>query len=251
MIMATKQEVLREKLSEYLAASKEEKGRILTAVCSVTGVHRKAAIRRFRTLQLHPDAGKGKRGRKQIYGNRITLLARELWEMSGRICAQRLRPVISEYVRILTRDGMWPHDEEQTQLLLDASVATIKRRIDSFERIKKGGGRGTTKPSHLKEIIPIRRGPWQNPPPGKGEVDTVAADTHFQALFATPCNTRTLQPCGCVWQDSGTRERKKRVEALSEFGIICHFPYEALILILEVSLSTGILKSGVISKELR
>src|SRR3989344_6239927 len=112
MIMATKQEIFKEKLQEYLAASKEEKSRILTAVCSVTGVHRKAGIRRFRTLQLHPDAGKGKRGRKQIYGHRITSLVRELWEMSGKICAQRLHPVIPEYILILKRDSMWQYNEE-------------------------------------------------------------------------------------------------------------------------------------------
>jgi hypothetical protein len=54
------------------------------------------------------------------------------------------------------------------------SSATLKRRIARFENAKRRGGRGTTKPSDLKEIIPIRRGPWQNPLPGFGEVDTVA-----------------------------------------------------------------------------
>lgn len=53
-------------------------------------------------------------------------------------------------------------------------LATAKRRIATFENIKRRGGRGTTKPSNLKEIIPIRRGPWQNLLPGNGEVDTVA-----------------------------------------------------------------------------
>jgi hypothetical protein len=69
---------------------------------------------------------------------------------------------------------MWKHDEDSTRLLLKVSLGTFKNRIAGFENIKKRGGRGTTKPSNLKEIIPIRRGPWDNPPPGKGEVDTVA-----------------------------------------------------------------------------
>ena len=172
--MATKQEIFKEKLPEYLAArTREEKGLILDAVCSITRVHRKAAIRRFRTLQLYPRTGK-KRGRKPIYGLGVTSLIRELWELSGRICAERLYPIISEYVRVLRRDGMWQYDDERTALLLQMSLGTLKDRIETFERIKKGGGRGTTKPSHLKEIIPIRRGPWHNPPPGFGEVDTVA-----------------------------------------------------------------------------
>lgn len=31
-----------------------------------------------------------------------------------------------------------------------------------------------TKPSSLKEVIPVRRGPCENPSPGTGEIDTVA-----------------------------------------------------------------------------
>lgn len=197
MIMATKQEIFKDKLQEYLVASKKERGRILDAVCAVTGVHRKAAIRRFRTLQFRPHSWKERRGRKPTYGLRITSLIRELWEISGKICAQRLHPVISEYIRILKRDGMWQYDEQRTALLLSASMGTIKRRIDSFERIKKGGGRGTTKSSHLKEIIPIRRGPWHNPEPGKGEVDTVAHCGY--TLAGDFCYTVQYTDIATVW----------------------------------------------------
>lgn len=53
------------------------------------------------------------------------------------------------------------------------SEATMKRRIAKFIRIKAGGGRSMTKPSNLKELIPVRTGPWKNPEPGYGEIDTV------------------------------------------------------------------------------
>ena len=172
--MATKQEIFKEKLQEYLASSTEEKGRILDAVCSITKCHRKAAIRRFKTLQLRPHSFQERRGRKKVYDHRTTAALTEVWEDANRICAERLHPIIPEYVRVLKRDGMWKHGDETTTLLLRMSPATVKRRVGKFENIKKRGGRGTTKPSDLKEIIPIRRGPWQNPPPGFGEVDTVA-----------------------------------------------------------------------------
>lgn len=220
MIMTTKQEIFKEKLSEYLAASKQEKKQILDAVCAVTGAHRKAAIRRFRTIQLFPHSGKERRGRKLTYGLGITSLIRELWEVSGRICAQRLHPVIPEYIRILKRDGMWQYDKERTELLFLASVATIKRRIDSFERIKKGGGRGTTKPSHLKEIIPIRRGPWHNPEPGKGEVDTVAHCGY--TLLGDFCYTVQYTDIATVWMclagqwNKGEEETCKSIERIKE-----------------------------------
>lgn len=174
MIMATKQEVFKEKLKEYLEASRKEKTRILDAVCRVTKCHRKAAVRRFKTLQLRSDSFQKRRGRKKIYDHRTTVALKDVWEAANRICAERLHPIISEYVYVFKRDGMWKHTTEATESLLCASIATLKRRIANFENIKRRGGRGTTKPSDLKEIIPIRRGPWQNPPPGFGEVDTVA-----------------------------------------------------------------------------
>lgn len=175
MTMATKQEIFREKLKEYLTASRQGKGVILNAVCGTSGVHRKAAIRRFRTLQLRPRAGTVHCGRKRLYGPAFAAGLWDLWEMSGRICAERLRPIVPEYVRVLKRDGMWTHGEEATALLLKASLGTLKTRIALFG----GGSRhgrawGTTRPSDLKEVIPIRRGPWKNPSPGRGEIDTVA-----------------------------------------------------------------------------
>lgn len=174
MTTATKQEIFKEKLQEYLAADKAEKGRILDAISSIIGCDRKSAIRRFRTLQLRPRSFQERRGRKKVYDHRIAAALKAIWEAANRICAERLHPAIPEYVRILQRDGMWKYDEETTGLLLKASLGTLKNRIADFENIKKRGGRGTTKPSNLREIIPIRRGPWENPPPGKGEVDSVA-----------------------------------------------------------------------------
>lgn len=220
MTMATKQEIFSEKLGEYLDASKQGKGRILDAVCRITGGNRKAAIRRFRTLQMRPHQRAGKkRGRKTVYGHRLVSLIRELWEMSGRICAERLHPVIPEYVRVLKRDRMWQYDEERTALLLRMSAGTLKNRIEDFERIKKGGGRGTTKPSHLKEIIPIRRGPWQDPPPGWGEVDTVA---HCGYTIAGDfCYTVQYTDVATIWTclagqwNKGEEETQKSIERIA------------------------------------
>lgn len=196
--MATKQEIFKEKLGDYLAGDREEKGRILDAVCDITRCHRKAAVRRFRTLQARPHSWTGeKRGRRRQYGHNITEAVRELWEISGRICAERLHPILPEYVRVLSRDGMWRHDDLATGLLCSMSLGTLKNRIETFDRVKAGGGRGTTKPSHLKEIIPIRRGPWESPLPGFGEVDTVAHCGH--TLFGDFTYTVQYTDVATIW----------------------------------------------------
>jgi hypothetical protein len=178
MNMATKQVIFEEKLKEYVKASKEEKGRILNAVCSVTGARRKSAIRRFRSLQLKDKSIPDKRGRPRTYTNTVTAALKEVWDTAHQICGERLQPMIPEYVTVLKRDRMWSYDDETTSALVRMSVSTVKRRVGKME--KEGGrkGRSLTKPSILKEIIPIRRGPWEDPRPGKGEVDTVAHCGH-------------------------------------------------------------------------
>lgn len=225
--MATKQEVFKDKLQEYLKATKEEKGRILDAVCAVTKCDRKSAIRRFKTLQLRPASYQERRGRKKAYDHRTTAALKDVWETANRICAERLEPIISEYVRVLQRDDMWKHDEVSTRLLLKASLGTLKNRIAEFENIKRRGGRGTTKPSDLKEIIPIRRGPWQNPPPGKGEVDTVAHCGY--TISGDFCYTVQYTDVATIWTvlaaqwnkgEEATRESMVRIKSRLPFDLL-------------------------------
>ena len=174
MTMATKKEVLREHLTRYLKASRKEKGRILDHLTAVLGMHRKAVTRALeRERRRDPWKETGKAGRPLLYGADVTAGLKELWEVSGELCAERLHTVIGEYVNILIRDDMWLHADDVTYKLQAMSIGTIKDRVAGFLRLKLGGGRGTTKPSNLKEIIPIRRGPWEHPAPGYGEIDTV------------------------------------------------------------------------------
>ena len=212
MTTTTKQEIFKEKLQEYLATNKAGKGRILDAVCSITKMDRKSAIRRFRTLQLRPRSFQERRGRKTVYDHRTTAALKEVWEAANRICAERLHPVIPEYIRILKRDGMWKHGEETTSLLLQASLGTLKNRIAKFENIKRRGGRGTTKPSDLKEIIPIRRGPWQNPPSGKGEVDTVAHCGY--TLSGDFCYTVQYTDISTIWTILAAQWNRGEIETV-------------------------------------
>lgn len=182
----TKHEVIKDVLSEYLRASKERKGEILDRLAETTKLHRKAIIRRFRVLQLRKVGWNwnDKRGRAVYYTTDVTEALREVWNVSHELCAERLHAVVSEYVDILQRDDDWLFNDEITGKLLAMSIGTMKERISHFERVVSGGGRCLTKPSSLKEIIPVRRGPWQDPDPGILEADTVAhcgndASGHF------------------------------------------------------------------------
>ena len=174
MTMATKVEIFKEKLEAYLSGSKEEKGPILGAVCAVTGIHRKAAIRKFRNLQMHDRAHREQRGRAAYYTPDTTAALKDIWEAGNRVCGELLHPMIAEYVAVLKRDGMWEHAEEATEKLLRMSERTVKRRISRFTRILRGNrGLSSTRPSNLKILVPIFTGPWEDKPPGYGQIDTV------------------------------------------------------------------------------
>lgn len=174
MTMTTKHEVLKDKLADYLAAGKQGKKEILDTLETTIHMHRQAIIRRLNTLATRdPGWQKSSPGRKELYGPKITQALKEVWELADHICAERLHPQLPEYVDVLKRCKEWKYPTDTTNLLRAMSLGTTKDRIESFPKVPRGGT-GTTKPSELKELVPIRRGPWDNPPPGKGEVDTVA-----------------------------------------------------------------------------
>jgi hypothetical protein len=174
MTMATKQEVLKDKLTAYLAANKAGKKEILDQLEATIHMHRQAIIRRLNVLAVrHVGWQKKHSGRKEIYGPRVTEALKEIWELADHICAERLHPQLNELVSVLKRCKEWSYPSETTTLLLAASLGTVKDRIGSFPKVSRGST-GATKPSELKELVPIRRGPWDNPNPGNGEVDTVA-----------------------------------------------------------------------------
>lgn len=172
--METKREIFTSQLHAFIKGSRTEKSAILDAVCRTTGLHRKTAIRRFGRLQKRHPLWRDRRGGREKYGADVTAALHEAWALLGEICAERLHPQLAECVRALRAHREWHHTAAATALLLSMSCATMKRRIERFEKLRGGRGRSTTKSSGIREIIPVRRGPWDNPAPGFGEVDSVA-----------------------------------------------------------------------------
>ncbi len=70
---------------------------------------------------------------------------------------------------------MWKHSDEATLKLCAMKKRTVRRRCEGFKRkYSVGKGKSATKPSHLKSIIPIHKGPWKERCVGSGQIDTVA-----------------------------------------------------------------------------
>lgn len=114
-------------------------------------------------------------GRKATYTPDVIAALKTVWETGGYGCAELLHPLLEEYVEILTRDGMWKHSQEATDKLLQMSLGTLKRKVGEMnKRHGRAHGHATTKPSSLKSIIPIFKGPWKECGIGEGQLDTVA-----------------------------------------------------------------------------
>lgn len=174
MTMETKENIFKEHLEEYLKADKERKGEILSSVCLIAKMHRKACIRKFRTLQLRDPYKQEKRGRSEYYTPDVTVALKEIWEIGNEVCGELLRPVIGEYIDILVRDKIWKHGDNATAKLRAMKLATVKRRVGKFLKARgRRNGISATRPSHLKHIIPTFNGPWKELPPGNGQIDTV------------------------------------------------------------------------------
>jgi len=177
MNMATKKDIFEEHLRAWRAARKDRKqrGGIIDHLCFVTGMHRNSVSRKFRAIQLRTRSYSEARGRAVYYTPDVTAALKDVWNVGDEACGELLHPQVAEYIDILIRDRMWHHSDEATAKLRSMSERTMKRRVEVFEHARGlRKGLSGTKPSALKSIIPIFKGPWRDLPPGHEQIDTVA-----------------------------------------------------------------------------
>lgn len=177
MNMATKQSIFEEHLDEWLKArnNKKQRGEIVKHIVFTAKVHPKSVPRSFTRVQMKDPFKEEHRGRKVYYTPDVLAALKDVWEAGDRMCGELLHPQIPECVEVLQRDKMWLHTDEATDKLLQMSERTVKRRTTKLSQTHgENRGHSSTKPSSLKAIIPIFKGPWQDLAPGNGQLDTVA-----------------------------------------------------------------------------
>jgi hypothetical protein len=172
MSQRSKRELVERLRHRYLQARRPEKTKVLDEFVAVTGLHRKAAIRRLRRGY---QSGRERRGRGRVYTGAVISALVTIWRVCGCICGKRLQPFLPEMVAVLERHEELVLDEETKALLLQISAATIDRKLRPY-RLEQGRGRSTTKPGTLlKQSIPIRTfADWDEATPGFVEMDLVA-----------------------------------------------------------------------------
>lgn len=232
MNMTTKKDIFARYLSEYLETSKERKGEILNHICDVVQIHRKAAIRKFKRLQMKDKSLSDKRGRSVYYTSDSVSALKTIWYAGSEVCGELIHPIIPEYVKILKKDNLWEHDEIATAKLLEMSEATVKRKTGAFVKAgRTSKGISSTNPSLLKNIIPIFTGPWEGKGPGYGQIDTVvhcgSSLLGNMAFSVNYTDVATLWVCFAAQWNKGekaTQESLKRIKEKIPFKILGMHP---------------------------
>ena len=184
MNMITKNNIYREHLEPWLKARKDKQVRseIIDHICFITGVHRKSVPRSFKRIQMRGGSKEERRGRQTFYTNDVMAALKDIWDIASEPCAENLYGVLTDYVRILKRDGVWNHPDQTTDKLLCMSLGTMKKRVSKFARKQfVSHGKSTTKAGAIHSLIPVRSGDWDTAPVGTEQIDTVAHCGHTVA----------------------------------------------------------------------
>lgn len=175
MNMEHKHGVFDEKKEEYWRGDKIRKGEILKSTVEITGLTRKACIKRFRRLQKRRLCAQEERGRPVYYTPDCIAALKEVWEIGSEACGENLHSQIGEYIDIQIKEKKWSHDEVATHKLRKMSAGSVKKYVGKFTRTRRNfGGKSTTQKSSVMSMVPIRMDGWREAETGVAQIDTVA-----------------------------------------------------------------------------
>ena len=188
MTVDERRKCLKRMQGRYLAATREERGRLLDELAELTGLHRKSVVRLLKGRTLERQRRQRQRGRE--YGAGVDDALRVIWESLDYVCAERLTPALVETAKQLMRHGELTVTDAVVEQLGRISVSSVQRRLtrlgqDTARRLPR---RGPERANKVAREIPMRRIPWDTAEPGHFEVDLVhhsgpRADGEFVHTF--------------------------------------------------------------------
>lgn len=143
MIGAFDMKLTQKLAKEYKRANKRRKGEILTEYCRLTEVSRNTASKRFckEIRDVYPrilpkEGGYRKRGPRNKFNSVHKEIIRRCWELAGKICAERLHPMLSTYIGHLETKGMFKtYSGADIEITKSISLGTLKRVMCAFPKI--------------------------------------------------------------------------------------------------------------------
>jgi IS30 family transposase len=172
MTVDERRKCLKRMQGRYLAANREERGRLLDELAELTGLHRYSVVRLLKGASLERRPRQQHRGRE--YGAAVDDALRVIWESLDYVCAERLTPALVSTAEQLARHGELAVSAEVLEQLGRISVASVQRRLTRLgQDTMRLPRRGPDRANKVAKAIPMRRIPWDTTEPGHFEVDLV------------------------------------------------------------------------------
>src|SRR3954470_196370 len=172
MTVDERRKCLKRMQGRYLAASREERSRLLDELAELTGLHRYSVVRLLRGPSLERQPRRQQRGRE--YGAAVDDALRVIWEGLDYICAERLTPALVSTAEHLARHGEMTVTDDLLDQLGRISVSSVQRRLTRLGRdTMRLPRRGPERANAVAKAIPMRRIPWDTTEPGHFEIDPV------------------------------------------------------------------------------
>jgi hypothetical protein len=137
--MAVRGELVVALAGRYASSSRDERGRILDEFVTVSGLHRKHAMRLLRSGQ--PGRRSAPRPGRRLYHEAAREALIVIWEASARVCGKRLGLLVPILVEAMKRYGHLQRAPEVRASLVTMSAATIDRPLRDVRERAVGNGR--------------------------------------------------------------------------------------------------------------
>ena len=171
----SKREYTQAVAKRYKRADIFQKSVILNEYCTVTGYHRKHAIRKLNNTTFFIKPKLKKRGKPSKYTNQNILIPlKKIWLTANLPCSKRLKAILHLWLPAYQKEfgHLAPYI---LNALYSISSPTIDRLLKPIRVKYKGRGRSTTKPGTLlRKHIPVKTNQWDESRPGFLEADSVA-----------------------------------------------------------------------------
>lgn len=172
-------ELLTKYIREYRKARKKKKSEILTQYCKLTMINRSAGIKRFirwRGIGSSKRKEKSpvkKKGAKRKYGIIHKEIVMKYWELAGRVCAEKIHPMIDVYISHLKQNRRLDfYSLEEVERARTISLGSLKNIIAAFP---KGSSKKHKGNASIYKQVPVMAdfGKYALKKPGFTEVDFV------------------------------------------------------------------------------
>ena len=172
MNVSERRKYLKRMKERYVGANRGERGRLLSEMEQVTGLHRKSLTRLMHAGSL--ERKKRTTPRSRSYGLEVERVIVRVWESRDYLCAERLTPTLLSMAEHLNRFEPLGLTEQVREQLASISRATVARILGKYRsRKRRLPQKGAERANQVTKGVPMGRLAWDIKEPGHFEVDLV------------------------------------------------------------------------------